>query len=84
MGDAYNETREWIKAQGGDKSRLGILAVMLVGHAERLPKADELCYTPGAELHSPDFNARNVSSMLNRWNFSKSSLLRVGRHQLCD
>ena len=84
VGDAYNGTMEPIEAQSGDKLRIRILAVMLISHAELLPRADELCYVLGADIHSTDSNAENVPSLLNWWNFAKVSLLWVGRHELCD
>ena len=34
---------ERIKAQGGDKSSLGMAALMWISHAERPLRADELC-----------------------------------------
>ena len=45
MGDAYDKKIEPIEAQSGDKSRLRILAVMLTGHAEPLPRAEEFSLT---------------------------------------
>jgi len=59
-GDAYGTTIERIKAQDAGKSRLGMAALMWVSHAERPLTADELCYALAIELHSKDFNARNV------------------------
>ena len=35
LEDAYGATIERIKAQGGDKSRLGMAALMWICHAER-------------------------------------------------
>ena len=43
LGDVYGATIERIKAQDGNKSRLGITALMWISHAERLLQADELC-----------------------------------------
>lgn len=43
LGAAYRATIERIKEQEGNKSRLGIEALMWVSHAERPLKADELC-----------------------------------------
>ena len=55
MGDAYDRRIEPIEAQSGDKSRLRILAVMLISHAEPLPRADELSITPrDSEKHQQD------------------------------
>jgi len=63
LGDAYDATIEWIKAQGGDKSGLGMEALMWVSHAERPLKADELCHALAVELGSRDFNAGNAPSI---------------------
>ena len=63
LGDAYCATIERIKAQGGDKSRLGMEALMWISHAERPLKADELCHALAIELGSKDFNTANAPSM---------------------
>ena len=63
LGDAYSATIERIKAQDGDKSRLGMAALMWVSHAERPLKADELCHALAVELGSRDFSAGNVLSV---------------------
>ena len=34
LGDAYGATIERIKAQGGDKSKLGIVALMWISYEE--------------------------------------------------
>ena len=62
-GGAYSTTIERIKAQGGDKLRQGIAALMWVCYAERPLKADELCHALAVELGSKDFNAGNVPSI---------------------
>jgi len=63
LGDAYGATIERIKAQGGDKSRLGMEALMWISHAERSLRADELCHALAVELGSRDFNGDNAPSM---------------------
>jgi len=63
LRDAYDATIERIKAQGGDKSKLGMEALLWVSHAERPLKADELCHALAVELGSTDFNGANVPSM---------------------
>jgi len=42
LGDAYCATIERIKAQGGDKPRLGMEALMWISHAERPLSADRV------------------------------------------
>jgi len=63
LGDAYGATIERIKAQDGDKSRLGIEALMWVSHAEQPLKAGELCHALAIELGSRDFNVENAPSI---------------------
>ena len=63
LEDAYGATIERIKAQGGDKSRLGMAALMWICHAERPLMADELCDALAVELGSTDFNENNAPSM---------------------
>ena len=42
LGDAYDETIGWIKAQEGDRARLGMAALMWVSHSERPLSVDEI------------------------------------------
>jgi len=63
LGDAYSVTIERIKAQGGDKPRLGMEALMWISHTERPLSADELCHALAIELGSTEFNGDNVPSM---------------------
>ena len=63
LGDAYGATIDRIKAQDGDKSRLGMEALMWISHAELPLRADELCHALGVELGSTDFNVDNVPSI---------------------
>ena len=63
MGDAYNATIERIKSQGGDKSRLGMAALMWISHAERPLSADGLCHALVVELGSTDFNVDNAPTI---------------------
>ena len=63
LGDVYGATIERIKAQDGGKSRLGMIALMWISHAERPLRADELCHALAVEIASADFNIGNVPSM---------------------
>ena len=63
LGDAYGATIERIKAQDGDKSRLGMEALMWISHAERPLQADDLCHALAVELGSTNFNTGNVPSI---------------------
>ena len=63
LADVYGATIERVKAQDGDKSRLGMAALMWVSHAEQPLRVDELCHALAVELGSLDFNTGNVPSM---------------------
>ena len=63
LGGVYGSTIERIKAQEGDKSRLGMAALMWISHTERPLKADELCHALAVRLGSTDFNTDNVPSI---------------------
>ena len=62
LGDAYDATIERIKAQGGDKSRLGMAALMWIAHAERPLQASELYHALAVELGSFDFDTGGLLS----------------------
>ena len=64
LGGVYGATIERIKAQDGDKSRLGMAALMWISHAERPLRADELCHALAVRLGSTDFDVGNIPSML--------------------
>ena len=63
LEDVYGATIERIKAQGGDKSRLGMGALMWISYAEVLFRADVLCHALAIKLGSTDFNADNIPSI---------------------
>ena len=63
LRDAYSATIERIKAQGVDKSKLGMEALMWISHAERPLMAGELCHALAVELRSTDFDEDNVPSV---------------------
>ena len=48
LGDVYKETLRRIKAQGGEKARLGIAVLMWISHSRRPLQVDEICHSnPG-------------------------------------
>ena len=63
LGDVYDATIERIKAQDGDKSRLGMGALMWISHAERPLSPRELCHALAVEIGSTDFNSGNIPSI---------------------
>jgi len=60
LGDGYKMTLERIKAQGGEKARLGMAALMWICYSERPLSVDELCQALAVEVGSPDFSPDNV------------------------
>ena len=63
IGDVYNATLERIRAQGKDKARLGMEAIMWVAYSERSLAPDELCEALGVEIGSRDLNSDNTPSI---------------------
>ena len=63
LGDVYGATIERIKAQDGDKWRLGMAALMWISHAERPLSADELCHALAAQVGPREFDVGNIPSM---------------------
>jgi len=61
--DFYGATIERIKKQGGEKSRLGMAALMWISHSERLLQLDELLHALAVEIGSTDLNAENIPSV---------------------
>ena len=62
-GGAYGTTIDRIMALDGDRSRLGMEALMWISHAERPLRVDELCHALAVKLSSKDFNASNAPSI---------------------
>ena len=63
LGDVYDATIGRIKAQGGDRARLGIAALMWISHSERPLKVDEICHALAVEIGSAHMNTSNVPSI---------------------
>ena len=63
LGGVYGATLGRIKGQGGEKSRLGMAALMWISHSERPLKVDELCHALGVEIGSADLDGDNVPSI---------------------
>ena len=60
---AYSQALSRIKGQDGEKSRLGMAALMWISHSERPLKVNELCHALGVEIGSPDLDTENVPSI---------------------
>ena len=63
LGDAYDATIARIKAQEGDRARLGIDALMWISHAERPLSVDQICHALAVEIGSTDINTNNIPSI---------------------
>ena len=63
LGDAYGATIRRVKAQGGDRARLGIDALMWISHSERPLKVDEICHALAVDIGSIGISANNVPSI---------------------
>src|SRR5207302_2032714 len=63
LADTYGATLERIKAQGDQKSRLGLTALMWICFSERPLRPAELCQALAVEIGSTDYNFGNVSSI---------------------
>ena len=63
LGDAYDATIQRIKAQGGDRGRLGMKALMWISHSEKPLNVDEICHALATEIGSTGININNVPSV---------------------
>jgi len=63
LGEAYGETLERIKAQGGGRTKLAMAALMWICHAERPLQVDELRHALAVEIGSTFFNSENAPSI---------------------
>jgi len=50
LGGAYDATLERIKAQAGERFKLGMAALMWICYSERPLKSEELCHARGGRL----------------------------------
>jgi len=63
LGDAYDATIQRIKAQEGDRARLGMATLMWISHSVRPLNVDELSHALAVEIGSADINTNNVPSI---------------------
>ena len=61
--DVYTATFERIRAQGEDRARLGMEAIMWIAYSEEPLKPDELCQALGVEIGSTDLDNDNTPSI---------------------
>src|ERR1700761_7540161 len=60
---AYGPTLERIRAQGDQRCKLGVMALMWICHSERPLRAEELCQALAIKIGATDCNAGNVFSI---------------------
>ena len=68
VGDGYTATLERIRAQGKDRARLGMEAIMWIAYSERPLGPGELCQALSVEIGSTDLdndNAPSIRTILN-------------------
>ena len=63
LGGAFDATIKRIKAQQGNRERLGMAALMWISHSERPLSVDEICHALAVEIGSTDINPNNVPSI---------------------
>ena len=63
LGGAYDAIIGRIKAQEGERARLGMAALMWISHSERPLNADEICHALAVEIGSAAINIDNVPSI---------------------
>ena len=63
LGGAYDTTIRRIKAQEGDRARLGMDALMWISHSERPLNVDEICHALAIETGSTEMNAKSVPAI---------------------
>ena len=63
LGGAYDKTIGRIKEQEGDRSRLGMAALMWISHSERPLSVNEICHALAVEIGSTEINTNNIPSI---------------------
>ena len=63
LGGAYGATLGRIKAQGGEKARLGIAVLMWISHSRRPLQVHELCHAVAIRIGSNDLNSDGIPAI---------------------
>ena len=63
LGGAYRATLGRIKAQGGEKARLGMAVLMWISHSRRPLRADELCRALSIRIGSNDIDSDDIPAV---------------------
>ena len=63
LGGAYEATLGTIKAQDGDKGRLGMAVLMWISHSRRPLQVDEICHAIAIRIGSNDLNSDDIPAI---------------------
>ena len=63
LGGAYEATLGRIKAQDGDKGRLGMAVLMWISHSRRPLQVDEICHAIAIQIGSNDLNSDDIPAI---------------------
>jgi len=63
LGGVYEATLGRIKAQGGDKARLGMAVLMWISHSRRPLQVDEICHALAIQIGSSDLGSDDIPAI---------------------
>ena len=63
LGGAYGATLGRIKAQGGEKGRLGTVVLMWILYSRRPMKVDEICHASAIPIRSNDLHKNDIPTI---------------------
>ena len=63
LGGAYEATLGRIKAQGGEKARLGMAVLMWISHSGRPSKVNEICHAIAIRIGSKDLDSDDIPAI---------------------
>ena len=63
LGGAYEATLRRIRAQDGEKARLGIAVLMWISHSRRPMQVDEICHAIAIRIGSDDLNRDDIPAI---------------------
>ena len=63
LGGVYEATLGRIKAQGGEKERLGMAVLMWISHSRRPLRVDEICHAIATQIGSNGLNDDDIPAI---------------------
>ena len=63
LGDVYETTLRRIKAQDGEKARLGMAVLMWISYSRRPLRVDEICHATAIRIGSNDLNSDDIPAI---------------------